>query len=107
MKDNEYITTSKHIDFYYAWVPHHVSLNNISDVEKEKVVLFLENGIETLEEEKTISEIHNLINFIKSEQNIENAVETIVAFTSTLDKMFHTDVSKLEGIDFDKMLIEK
>ena len=107
MKDNEYITTSKHIDFYYAWVPHHVSLNNISDVEKEKVVLFLENGIETLEEEKTISEIHNLINFIKSEQNIENSVETIGAFTSTLDKMFHTDVSKLEGIDFDKMLIEK
>jgi hypothetical protein len=103
MKENEFIGSSDHIDFYYAWVPSHVTLNNISKSEKKRLVEFLENGIKELDSEKTINEITNLINFINSEPNMEKSVETIVGFTHNMDKIHNTDVTTLNGVDFNAM----
>lgn len=103
MKENEFIGSSDHIDFYYAWVPSHVTLNNISKSEKKRLVEFLENGIKKLDSEKTINEITNLINFINSEPNMEKSVETIVGFTHNMDKIHNTDVTTLNGVDFNAM----
>lgn len=103
MTENNFIGKSDHIDFYYAWVPNHIALNNISNSEKEKIVNFLKDGMKTLTSEKTIGELNNLINFINSPQNIDNPVETVVGFTTNLDKIHNTDVTALNGVDFNSM----
>ena len=106
MMDNKFIGSSEHIDFYYAWVPSHIALNNISESEKNKVVTFLENGMKTIESHKTISEINNLINFIKSDPNIKDNLKTIIGFTHDLDELHGTHVDSLQGVDFHSMTIE-
>lgn len=106
MTENDFIKTTEHIDFYYAWVPNHVALNNISNIEKQKVVTFLKKGMETITSEKTIGELNNLINFINSDQNIDNPIQTLHHFTRELDKLHNTSVNSLQGIDFDSMLTE-
>lgn len=106
MKDNKFIGSSDHIDFYYAWVPHHIALNNISKSEKDRVIKFLETGMKDLKSDKTITELQNLINFIKSESNIDNPVKAIVGFTHDLDELHNTNVHSLEGIDFHSMTRE-
>lgn len=107
MIENEFVKTSEHIDFYYAWVPHHVALNNISKSEKDKVVKFLKEGMTKITIEKTINELNNLINFIQSDSNIDNPIEIVVGFTRVLDDVQKTNVDTINGIDFKKMLIEK
>jgi len=106
MTENKFIGSSEHIDFYYAWVPNHVALNNISKTEKDKVVKFLEDGMKNITIEKTIGELNNLISFIKSDQNIDNPIETIVGFTKNLDELYQTNANSLNGIDFDSMIVE-
>lgn len=106
MTDNKFITSTEHIDFYYAWSPNSAALNNISKSEKERVIEFLKNGIETLTSEKTIGELNNLINFINSNQNTDNAIETMVEFNKNLDGLFQTNVNSLNGVDFDSMITE-
>lgn len=107
MIENEFVKTSEHIDFYYAWVPHHVALNNISKSEKDKVLKFLKEGMTKITIEKTINELNNLINFIQSDSNIDNPIEIVVGFTRVLDDVQKTNVDTINGIDFKKMLIEK
>lgn len=104
MIENKFINSSEHIDFYYAWVPNSVSLNNISQTEKIKLIQFLENGTKSLDNEKTINEITNIINFIKSETSSEKSVEETVKFTNDLDLIQNTDVGSINGIDFKNML---
>ena len=106
MTDNKFITSTEHIDFYYAWSPNSAALNNISKSEKERVIEFLKNGIETLTSEKTIGELNNLINFINSNQNTDNTIETMIEFNKNLDGLFQTNVNSLNGIDFDSMITE-
>lgn len=106
MTDNKFITSTEHIDFYYAWNPENVSLNNISKSEKERVIKFLKDGMETITSNKTIDELNNLINFINSDQNIDNPIEMVVGFTKKLDDLFKTNANSLNGIDFDSMLVE-
>jgi hypothetical protein len=107
MKSNSFIESSDHIDFYYAWSPNDIALNNISETEKSKVIKFLEEGIKKIESSKTILEINNLINFIKSKPNIENNIELVVEYTKKLDSLHNTDANSLQGIDFQSMILEK
>lgn len=104
MKDNDFIETSEQIDFYYAWVPNHVALNNIDNTEKKKLVKFLKNGIETLNCQKTINEINNLINFINSKRSTKDSVKLLIDFTKDMDVIHNTNANSLQGIDFDSML---
>lgn len=106
MTDNKFIGSSEHIDFYYAWSPNYASLNNLSKSEKERVIEFLKNGIETLTSEKTIGELNNLINFINSNQTTDTAIETMVEITKNLDGLFQTNSNSLNGVDFDSMITE-
>jgi hypothetical protein len=103
MIENEFIETSEQIDFYYAWVPNSVSLNNISKDEKIKLIQFLENGVKSLDNEKTMNEITNIINFINSDQSSENSINETVEFTNKLDLIQNTNVDSIGGIDFKNM----
>lgn len=65
MFDKKYITTSDQIDFYYAWSPDEISLNNLNDSDKKEVIDFLNSKKEDYSE-KTSVEIQSIIDFIKS-----------------------------------------
>jgi hypothetical protein len=106
MKENDFIKTSEHIDFYYAWSPSYASLNNLPDYEKIRLVEFLENGIQDLTEQKTIDELRDLIKFINSTNNVENAIEGLFHFTTEMDKMNNTDVNKLNAVDFKQIELQ-
>ena len=106
MKENDFIKSSEHIDFYYAWSPYEVSLNNLPDYEKIRLVEFLENGIKELTEQKTIDELRDLIKFINSSNDMENATEGMYYYTTEMDKINNTDVTKLNGVDFERIKLE-
>ncbi len=106
MEENKFIKSSEHIDFYYAWSPSEVSLNNLPEYEKIRLVEFLENGIKELTEQKTIDELKDLIKFTNSTNDVENGVEGLFHFTTEMDKMNNTDVNKLNGVDFKQIELQ-
>lgn len=106
MQDNKFIETSAHIDFYYAWNPSYVSLNNLTESEKIRLTQFLENGIKGLTEQKTIDEINDIIKFLNSPNHFEGATEGMVHYVKEVDKLNNTDVNTLEGVDFQSIELE-
>jgi organic radical activating enzyme len=105
MLDNGYITSSDQIDFYYAWVPNHTSINNLTKSEKRRLVEFLEVGMDTNNvTEKTILEIENIINYIRT-PNTTN-IESLLVYTKELDELNNTNVMDLKGVNFNNMLQE-
>jgi organic radical activating enzyme len=63
MLENEHITESGQIDFYYAWSPNEFALSKILPSEKKKLKKFL-NTNKTKYSKKTITEIDSMINFM-------------------------------------------
>ena len=106
MQDNEYIENSAQIDFYYAWNPRYISLNNLTESEKLRLTEFLENGIKELTERKTIDEIESMIKFLNSPPHYEGAIEGMLHYVKEMDILNNTDINSIEGIDFQSMLVE-
>ena len=117
MQKNNFIETSDQIDLYYAWNPSYASLNNLPKSEKERVIKFLNDGIREIHMEmsklgnasistKTINEIKDLIKFIDSSPHSEYAIGDMYHYTTEMDKINNTDVTKLNGVDFDKIKSE-
>ena len=94
MVDNKHITTSDQIDLYYAWSPDELSLNNLSQDEKIKVIDFL-NSKKYKFSEKTSIEIQNIIDFIKGGFETDDIKIKRVQYIR--------DVEKLQGGDFEKI----
>lgn len=63
MLENEHITESSQIDFYYAWSPNEFALSKILPSEKKKLKKFL-NKNKTKYSKKTKTEIDSIINFM-------------------------------------------
>lgn len=105
MKQENFIECESQIDFYYSWVPHHTSLNNLTLPEKKKVLKFIEDNIHSIKSEKTIKEINNIANFVKSDGNIDSAEpnRVVLGYTQKLDKLHGTNGNDLDGVDFDAM----
>ena len=102
MKKNRYIISTDSIDFYYAWEPNYASLNNITSSEKERLIEFLNTGINTNElSDKTKNEIIRIIDFIKSENVVD--IKHVTDYSDTLDRLNNTNVMQLNGVNFDKM----
>jgi len=105
MQENKYITTTDSIDFYYSWQPNYSSLNNITQSEKDRLIQFLTDGMNEIElTDKTKAELHRIIDFIKLPPNGE--LSEVLDYTSTLDKLYHTNVMDLGGVDFNSMKLE-
>jgi len=103
LMDKEYITSSEHIDFYYACGPAYSSLNNLQEGEKNKVINFLQNGIENYSlSEKTINELTQIISFIKAGPNTPYENE-VYHQTKTLDEINKTHWSVLKGVNFNNL----
>ncbi len=65
MMDNEHITKSSQIDFYYAWSPLEVALSNLPQSEKLKIENFISKHKERYHL-KTQSELNSMIDFMNS-----------------------------------------
>lgn len=65
MMDNEHITESSQIDFYYAWSPLEVALSNLPQPEKLKIENFISKHKERYHL-KTQSELNSMIDFMNS-----------------------------------------
>jgi MoaA/NifB/PqqE/SkfB family radical SAM enzyme len=103
MMENEYITETSQIDFYYAWGPEVISLKNITDVEKSRVIEFLNNGLIVNQlDDKTVNEIKSLINFINLPQSI--TPNQMYDYVYQLDYFNNTSYKDIGGIHFDSML---
>jgi hypothetical protein len=106
MLDKEYITSSNHLDFYYAWGPSFSALNTLPKTEKNKITSFLENGSETNNlSEKTKREIKQIIDFTNSFDG--SFEDEIYNKTKVLDEMNKTHWSVLKGVDFDSLIPKK
>lgn len=105
MLDNQYITSSDQIDFYYAWTPLTVSINNLTQSEKNRLVKFLETGIfNTNLTPKTVSEIQKIITYIQTPNSGD--IKDLLIYTRVLDEFNNTDVMTLNGVNFNDMLQE-
>lgn len=105
MRDNNYITSTDTIDFYYSWQPHYSSINNLTKSEKHRLINFLYEGMENTElSEKTYRELDRIIDFIQTP--IVGNLGELLEYTDSLDKMYNTNVMDLNGVDFHKMKIE-
>jgi len=105
MLDNQYITSSDQIDFYYAWTPLNASINNLTQSEKNRLVNFLETGIvNTNLTPKTISEIQKIIKYIQTPNSGD--IKDLLIYTRVLDELNSTDVMTLNGVNFNNMLQE-
>lgn len=68
MMEREYITSSEQIDFYYSWTPLEYSINQVSDIEKQKLVKFINDKKENYCD-KTRGELNRIIDFINSDNS--------------------------------------
>jgi hypothetical protein len=106
MLDKEHITSSEHLDFYYAWGPSFSALNTLPKNEKTKIISFLETGSEKNKlSEKTKREIKQIIDFTNSFDG--SFEDEIYNKTRVLDEMNKTHWSVLKGIDFDSLISKK
>ena len=64
MMKKEYITSSEQIDFYYSWTPTEYSINQVNNIEKEKLIKFI-NTKKINYCDKTQDELNRIIDFIK------------------------------------------
>lgn len=97
MMDNNHITDSSHIDFYYAWSPNEFALNKIKEKEKIKLKEFLDSKKETYSE-KTINEINSIIDFMmKSDINVDKNNGGNIDWTYSHIK----SIDKLHGGNFE------
>jgi len=69
------------------------------------LIQFLEKGLGEIElTEKTKSELHRIVDFINLPPSGE--LSELLDYTSTLDKLYNTNVMELGGVDFDSMKLQ-
>lgn len=86
MLDKSHIRTSDEIDFYYAWSPDELALNNISDDDKTSVIKFLENNKKNYSK-KTKTELENMICFIKNGSQTDEQLQKRIRYINDIDDL--------------------
>jgi hypothetical protein len=93
MLTKEYITSSEQIDFYYAWGPDWVSVNNMTKSEKESINNMFKEKMALLKSEKTKQELESLLTYMNGERIITtNRVKNI---TKQLDDLNNTEYKSI------------
>lgn len=86
MLEKNHITDSDQIDFYYAWSPSEIALNNIDDTDKKKVINYLESKKDNYHE-KTKIELENMINFIKNGNQTDEQLSKRIRYINNIDNL--------------------
>tara|TARA_B100000900_G_scaffold413350_1_gene437148 strand:+ start:586 stop:1842 length:1257 start_codon:yes stop_codon:yes gene_type:complete len=97
MLKKEHIKTSEHIDFYYAWSPAEFSLAEISQVEKDKIKIFL-NKSKKKYPQKTQNEIDAMIDYMESYEKFDESTVSTDWRTKHIRKIEELHGGKFEDI---------
>ena len=99
MLDNEHITESSQIDFYYAWGPNEIALSKIMHTEKVKLKEFYDSK-KSKYSDKTITEINSIINFMM-DSDINQDIDNRGNFYET--ELYIRNLDKLHGGNFEEI----
>jgi organic radical activating enzyme len=98
MLEYEFIETSETIDFYYAWSPQWMSVNNLSDIDKDRITTLFNNRMGEINSEKTKNELTAIINYMNGDRTYSiNSVKNMI---EQLDKVNNTDYKKILNLTF-------
>lgn len=96
MITNDYIESEDIIDFYYAWNPNYVTINNLTQYQKDEYNKLFDSGIPKLKSDKTISQLLNIQNFMNSSRSAD--AEYVKESVEKLDDLHKTSYSELNLI---------
>lgn len=99
MIDNEYIESTESIDFYYAWGPSWVDIQNIPIVHKKRITEMLLEKIELLSSDKTKNELMSIVNHMNSLNNSNTG--DVIYMIKQMDGINKTDYRDITNIRFD------
>jgi organic radical activating enzyme len=98
MLEYEFIETSETIDFYYAWSPQWMGVNNLSDIDKNRITTLFNNRMGEINSEKTKNELTAIINYMNGDRTYSiNSVKNMI---EQLDKVNNTDYKKILNLTF-------
>lgn len=93
MLENGHINSSEEIDFYYAWGPEWISVQNMSQVEKEKIGILFRDRLKTVQSKKTKDELVSLYNFMN--QGNTCSKRKVVTMRDKLDEVNKTSYKSI------------
>ena len=101
MMKKEYITSSEQIDFYYSWTPTEYSINQVNNIEKEKLIKFI-NTKKINYCDKTQDELNRIIDFINSDNTFyqsELQNESRKKYIQTIDYLHGGSFAEISKIN--------
>lgn len=93
MLEKGHINSSEEIDFYYAWGPEWISIQNMSQVEKEKIGILFRDRLKTVQSKKTKDELVSLYNFMN--QGNTCSKRKVVTMRDKLDEINKTSYKSI------------
>ena len=93
MLEKEHINSSEEIDFYYAWGPDWVSIQNMSQTDKEKIGILFRDRMRTIQSKKTKDELISLYNFMN--QGNTCSKRKVVTMRDKLDEINKTSYKSI------------
>lgn len=93
MLENGHINSSEEIDFYYAWGPEWVSIQNMAQTDKEKIGILFRDRMKTIQSKKTKDELISLYNFMN--QGNTCGKRKVVTMRDKLDEINKTSYKSI------------
>jgi MoaA/NifB/PqqE/SkfB family radical SAM enzyme len=93
MLEKGHINSSEEIDFYYAWGPEWISIQNMSQTEKEKIGILFRDRMRTIQSKKTKDELISLFNFMN--QGNTCSKRKVVTMRDKLDEINKTSYKSI------------
>lgn len=93
MLEKGHINSSEEIDFYYAWGPEWISVQNMSQTEKEKIGILFRDRLKTVQSKKTKDELVSLYNFMN--QGNTCSKRKVVTMRDKLDEINKTSYKSI------------
>lgn len=93
MLEKGHINSSEEIDFYYAWGPDWISIQNMSQTEKEKIGILFRDRMKSIQSKKTKDELISLYNFMN--QGNTCSKRKVVTMRDKLDEINKTSYKSI------------
>ena len=111
MMDGGYITDETQIDWYFAWAPFRASLKHLPQYDKKKVLKYLDNLVGKFKHPAVINRLESIINYTAEKPDSKfyeyHQKEVLIGQNGMLDKLRGTNLTDINGMDFNKSIKPK
>ena len=111
MMDGGYITDETQIDWYFAWAPFRASLKHLPQYDKKKVLKYLDNLVGKFKHPAVINRLESIINYTAERPESQffeyHQKEVMIGQNGMLDKLRGTNLTDINGMDFNKSIKPK